>query len=136
MTTHGAVAGSMRRTIEGLREANAGLCRENQEWQDRCLAMQTERDALRAEMSKPGAEWGVAERLGKRAEAAEAALRKLTVDAALQGRVFKGNEELPGAEEFYRAYNAGIKTQFKYTRDIALAALLDTALAEQAREEE
>ena len=30
-----------------------------------------ERDALRAEMSKPGAAWGVAERLGKRAEAAE-----------------------------------------------------------------
>ena len=71
-----------------------------------------------------------------RAEKAEAALRKLTVDAALQGRTFKGNEELPGAEEFYRAYNAGIKTQFKYARDIALAALLDTALAEQAREEE
>jgi hypothetical protein len=45
MTTHGAVAGSMRRTIEGLREANAGLVKANREWQDKCLAMQTGRDA-------------------------------------------------------------------------------------------
>ena len=29
MTTRGHVAGSQRRTIEGLREANAGLCREH-----------------------------------------------------------------------------------------------------------
>jgi len=47
VTTHGHVAGSQRRTIDGLREANAGLCRENQEWQDKCLAMQTERDEWR-----------------------------------------------------------------------------------------
>jgi len=104
VTTHGHVAGSQRRTIESLREANAGLCREleqakvllasmccvcegdccngkrkaeaelrraeqfwasaqeraekleserdalrreSQEWQDRCLATQTERDEWR-----------------------------------------------------------------------------------------
>jgi len=29
VTTRGHVAGSQRRTIEGLREANAGLCREH-----------------------------------------------------------------------------------------------------------
>jgi len=45
--SRGQVAGSMRKTIESLREANAGLVKANQEWQDRCLAMQTERDALR-----------------------------------------------------------------------------------------
>jgi hypothetical protein len=28
MSTHGAVAGSMRKTIEGLREANAGFAQE------------------------------------------------------------------------------------------------------------
>lgn len=56
-------------------------------------------------------------------ERLRAALQKLTVDSALQGRVFKGNEELPGAEEFYRAYNAGIKAQFEYACEIARAAL-------------
>ena len=45
MTTRGHVAGSQRRTIENLREANAGLVKANQEWQDKCLAMQTGRDA-------------------------------------------------------------------------------------------
>jgi hypothetical protein len=54
MTTRGAVAGKIRGTIEGLREANAGLMKQltsaqnlGQEWQDRCLAMQTERDSAR-----------------------------------------------------------------------------------------
>jgi len=84
--------------------------------------LRAEVDALRADGTIASLAVAIA-----RAEKAEAALRKLTVDAALQGRVFKGNEELPGAEEFYRAYNAGIKTQFKYARDIAHAALCDTA---------
>ena len=52
--TRGHVAGSQRKTIENLREANAGLMKQltsaqnlAQEWQDRCLAMQTERDSAR-----------------------------------------------------------------------------------------
>ena len=52
--SRGQVAGSMRRTIDNLREANAGLMAQltsaqnlAQEWQDRCLAMQTERDSAR-----------------------------------------------------------------------------------------
>jgi hypothetical protein len=48
VTTRGHVAGSQRRTIENLREANAGLVKANQEWQDKCLAMQTGRDAVLA----------------------------------------------------------------------------------------
>ena len=52
--SRGHVAGSMRKTIDNLREANAGLMKQltsaqnlAQEWQDRCLAMQTERDSAR-----------------------------------------------------------------------------------------
>jgi len=48
------VAGSMRKTIEDLREANAGLMAQltsaqnlGQEWQDKALALQTERDSAR-----------------------------------------------------------------------------------------
>ena len=96
--------------------------------------LEAERDALRAEVGERRAENARLTsfpRSGHEAQAklekAEAALRKLTVDAALQGRVFKGNEGLPGAEEFYRAYNAGIKAQFEYARNIARAALRDTA---------
>ena len=54
-----------------------------------------------------------------------AALEKLTVDEPLQGRVFKGNTELPDAGDFYRAYNAGILAQFEYSSAKARAALWD-----------
>ena len=30
------------------------------------------------------------------------ALEKLTLDSSMQGRVFKGNADLPGAKDFYR----------------------------------
>jgi hypothetical protein len=65
------------------------------------------------------------EHLGLIAEVARlrTALEKLTVDEPLQGRVFKGNADLPGAGEFYRAYNVGIKAQFEYSSGIARAAL-------------
>ena len=56
--SRGQVAGSMRRTIDNLREANAGLMAQltsaqnlAQEWQDRCLAMQTERDSARLDQA-------------------------------------------------------------------------------------
>ena len=45
MTTHGSVAKSMRQTIEDLREANAGLARENKilrDERDAALVHETE----------------------------------------------------------------------------------------------
>ena len=39
------------------------------------------------------------------------------------GRAIGGNAQLPGCEEFYRAYNGGIDTQFKKTQEIAQKAL-------------
>jgi len=92
--------------------------------------VEAERDTLTEKLSLVTEDY-IKER--NAAERAEAALRKLTVDAALQGRVFKGNEELSGAEEFYRAYNAGIKAQFEYARDIARDALRDTTPAEEGK---
>ena len=62
MTTRGQVAGSMRKTIESLREANAGLCRENQAWQDRCLAEQIARGVAEAEIARLTALLDVSER--------------------------------------------------------------------------
>jgi len=60
VTTHGHVAGSQRRTIEGLREANAGLCREHAALKARVeavLALHVEdewEDMLGGPPAKPG----------------------------------------------------------------------------------
>jgi len=84
------------------------------------------REAIQAVLDLVRVQYAANEEMTRLLAQAEAALRKLTVDEPLQGRAFKGNEELPGTGEFYRAYNAGIKTQFEYARSIAHAVLRDT----------
>jgi hypothetical protein len=89
-------------------------------WHGEYHKAEAERDRLN--LLYKGAFQGVEQAEAKLARVVEA-LEKLTTDAALQGRIFKGNAELPGCEEFYRGYNSGVEGQFQYARDIASAAL-------------
>jgi hypothetical protein len=63
MTTHGSVAGSMRRTIEGLREANAGLCREHAALKARVEAVLALHHPMDAEDREAGLCFGCIERV-------------------------------------------------------------------------
>jgi hypothetical protein len=58
-----------------------------------------------------------------RCKALREALERLTVDLPAEGRAYKGNETLPDAGTFYKAYNAGITAQFAHSSGIARAAL-------------
>jgi len=66
VTTHGHVAGSQRRTIESLREANAGLCRELEEAKVLLASRAFELGELKARVEKvlalhrhtPEMQWG------------------------------------------------------------------------------
>jgi hypothetical protein len=60
-----------------------------------------------------------------------AALERLTVDLPAEGRAYKGNEALPDAGTFYKAYNAGITAQFAHSSGIARAALATAQSEEQ-----
>ena len=53
----------------------------------------------------------------------EKALRRLADANPLRGRALHGNDKLPGCEEFYRGYNAGVDTQLAFSSEIARKAL-------------
>ena len=53
----------------------------------------------------------------------EKALRRLADANPLRGRALHGNDKLPGCEEFYCGYNAGVDTQLAFSSEIARKAL-------------